>query len=135
MKRLISFLAATFCLLAANYALAHHDRWGAVASGPSGNSAFTYDQISEDAARKQVIRDCGGRCDKIKTFKAANDGIYCAAIAESKNRAWGWATGYKGDGYKKRARKNCRHYENQNKKSCKIKVKLTIQNQQMVQIL
>ena len=122
MKRLISFLAATFCLLAANYALAHHERWGAVASGPSGNSAFTYDQISEDAARKQVIRDCGGRCDKIETFKAANDGIYCAAIAESKNRAWGWATGYKGDGYKKRARKNCRHYENQNKKSCKIKV-------------
>jgi hypothetical protein len=64
--------------------------WGAVAYGPRGAWAYSYNFPTQQIAARVAQRNCGGRCNHVLTF-ANTCGAY--ASGPSAYSHYGWGTG------------------------------------------
>lgn len=73
-------------LLSSPAAAQWEGKWGAIAYGPELASGMALDYASADEARQAALENCGGRCSNSVAFLKS-----CAAVAEGRGGATGWA--------------------------------------------
>ncbi len=84
----VAALAAAPAVFAAAPANAAPNTWAAIAiSVQTGNIGYSYEQPSAGAAASAAVDECDARgCQA--AVQVTNG---CAAVAQARNRAWGWA--------------------------------------------